>query len=164
MPKHHPSRVPSRRSPSRVVHVVSSSLLYKQTPLMSGPYTSADRLEPTTTTKAADPLLQPHIPHKATRNEARGIGRSVQMALPQEISGRSQRHIGRSLTMLIVSKLVPPENLASVNPDHMARELYDPSLPPRCDANVVLAGMSVRPSRRLSVTGWEWLCQACPFF
>ena len=61
---------------------------------MSGPYTCADRLEPTTSTKAAD----------------------------------AQCATGRSLTMLIVSKLVPPGNLASEYTGHMAYELYDPSL------------------------------------
>ena len=54
----------------------------------------------------------------------------AEMALPQEISRRSQRHTGRSLTTLIVSKLVPPGNLASVYTDHIAYELYDPSLLP----------------------------------
>ena len=49
-----------------------------QAALMSGPYTGADRLEPTTSTKAADAhSVQPHIPHEATRNQACGIGRSV---------------------------------------------------------------------------------------
>ena len=71
------------------------------------------------------PVCNRNIPHKATRNQACGIGRSVQRwALPQEMSRRSQRYTGRSLTMLIVSKLVTPGNLASVYTDHMAYELY----------------------------------------
>ena len=47
--------------------------------------------------------------------------------MPRGISRRSQRHTARSLTTLIVQKLAPPGNLASVYTDHMACELYDHS-------------------------------------
>ena len=47
---------------------------------------------------------------------------------PREIMRRSQRHPERSLTMLIVSKLVSPGNLASVYTDHTGCELHDHSL------------------------------------
>ena len=132
MPKRHPSRVPraSRRSPSRVVHLASSSLLCKQHPLVSGPDTGADRLEPTTSTKAADAQCATAL--SSTQGYAQSSmwhqSQRAEMALPQEISRRSERHTGRSLTTLTVSKLVPPGNLASAYADHMAHELYDPSL------------------------------------
>ena len=129
MPKHHPSRVPrvprvSRRSPSRVGHAVRSSLLCKRRPLMSGLYTGAERLEPTTSTKADD--VQCANAHSTQGYEQSSMwhqSRRAEKTLPPATTRRSLRHTGRSLTMLTVSKLVPPGNLASVCTDHTACEL-----------------------------------------
>ena len=47
----------------------------------------------------------------------------AEMAVLRKITRRALRHTERSLTMLTVSKLVPPGNLTSVHTDHTACEL-----------------------------------------
>ena len=75
------------------------------------------------------PTLQAASTHEWTVHRRRQIG-------ADDINKSGRRHTGRSLIMLTVSKLEPPENLVSVYTDHTDCELlrwFDRTTVPRFD-------------------------------